>query len=290
MATNFKNGVLSAPLLTVAPCGLLSVAQVEEGTPESNWLRGYSVETHAAPTVRIISYNNAVVSDGDLYDGAAEESTFPARPFFLEIEAKTTGLMLVDHDPLKDGTVADQIKAASQKAVEYELWEGAAAKANPADDTNYLTKTGGADIVTTGGVSSSRALELIEQSIASSPTGARGIIHMTRDVASSLGSRLLYSADSRDDKQAYAVTRLGTLVVIGSGYTGAGPDGDAGAAASATNKWMYATGGVVVLLGDVSVDNAAFTSSANDHILLANRAASVHFDPSIWSAAQVTLS
>lgn len=290
MALNFKNGVVSAPLLTVAPCGLLSVAQVEENVDESKWLRGYSVETHAAPTVRIISYNNTTVSDGDLYDGSAEESTFPAAPFFLEIEASTTGLLLVDHNPLEDGSIKDQIQAATQKAVEYELWEGVAAKANPTDDTNYLTKTGGADIVTTSGVSSTRALELIEQSIAASPTGARGIIHMTRDVASSLGSRLLYKAKSRDDKKAFAVTREGTLVVIGSGYTGAGPDGATGAAPTATNKWMYATGGVVVLLGAVNDANEAFTSSTNDHIVFANRPASVHFDPSIWSAAQVTLS
>lgn len=290
MAINFKNSVVTAPLLTVAPCGLLSVAQVEENVDESKWLRGYSVETHAAPTVRIISYNNAVVSDGDLYDGSAEESTFPARPFFLEIEANTTGLLLVGHNPLEDGSIQDQIRAASQKAVEYELWEGAAAKANPTDDTNYLTKTGGATVVTSGGVSSTRALELIEQSIATSPTGARGVIHMTRDVASSLGSRLLFKTDSQNDRDAFAVTRLGTLVVIGSGYTGAGPDGNGSAAPSATNKWMYATGGVVVLLGQPDVDNEAYTTSTNDHVVYANRAASVHFDPSIWTAAQVTLS
>lgn len=287
---DYKNGVYSAPLLQVAPCGLLSVASVSTDD-EDMWLRGFTVDSNAHPAVSIVSYNSAAVTDGVITAGLpAEDAVYPARPFFIQIEANTTGLMMVHHDPIKDGSIQDQIKGATQKGVEYELWEGVAAKANAADDTNYLTKTGGATIVTSSGVSSTRALELIEQSIAGSPTGARGIIHMTRDVASSLGSRLLYKAKSRDDKKAFAVTRLGTLVVIGSGYTGAGPDGSTGAAPSGTNKWMYATGGVEVLLGAPEVDNTAFTSSTNDAVVKAVRPAAVHFDPSIWSAAQVTLS
>lgn len=285
----FKNGVFSAPLLQVAPCGLLSVAGVEN-VAEGEWLRGFSIETNAAPTVRILSYNNAVVTDDELFDGSDSEATYPAFPFFVEIEAKTTGLMLVDHNPLETGAIQDQIKSATQKAAEYELWEGVATQANASDDTNYLTKQDGATVVTAGGVSSEKALYLIEQSISTSPTGARGIIHMTRDVASSLGSRLLFKTDSQNDKDAFAVTRLGTLVVIGSGYTGAGPDGATGAAPSGTNKWMYATGPVEVLLGPPLADNAAFTPSTNDQIVRVNRAAAVHFDPSIWTAAQVTLS
>ena len=289
-------GVFTAPALTVAPCGLLSVASVISHTSDSEderWIRGFSSESDSYATVRILTPNNDVVTNGTISDATGEQRYHDVFPFFIEVESKRTGFDLIANNPL-DGSIKEQIDGASQKAVEFELWDGQAAKALTTPGSGYLTQTGGATILTSGGATAFRALALLEESISLSPTGARGIIHMTRDVASTIGDHLIYMATSRDDQTAYAVTRLGTLVVIGSGYSGNGPVGTTGAAASATNKWMYATGGVEVHLGVSEIVNTSITQgfdpSVNDSIVLVQRPAAVHFDPSIWFTAQVTLS
>jgi len=288
-------GIFDAPDLQVAPCGLLSVAGVVTSTDNPNseaWIRGFDTLTNSSPTIRILSNSNAAVSNGTIFDGSAVPAYYSTEPFYVEIETKNTGQNLMNHNPF-DGYILTQLEAASQKAAEYELWMGQASKALTPAGTGYLTEAGKATTVTTGGSAPDKALALLEQGIADSPTGARGVIHMTRDVASVLGSKLMYEADSQLDDEAYAVTRLGTSVVIGSGYTGSGPTGTTGAAATATNKWMFATGSVGVVLGEARIDNESlaqgFSPATNDSIVKASRPVAVRFDPSIWLTAQVTL-
>lgn len=288
------NGIIPAAPLTVRPCGLFSVARVvEHREEEEHWLNGSIVETDAYPSVQIRTQQNAVVpSDaGVVYDGTAKAPTYKTTPFFVELQASKTTVNF-----LRGGITPElekQAKAVAQKAVERELWEGFATQnATPASEAAFLrraTNNGGATVVTSGGATPEKALYLIEQSITESPTGGPGVIHMTADVASALGSRLRYFEKNTIDENTYAITRIGTLVVIGAGYTGNGPIGAAGTAASATNKWMFATGGVTVELGRAEFQEYN-TPSTNDHFAVVSLSAAVHFDPSIFSAAQVTLS
>jgi hypothetical protein len=288
-------GIVPASPLEVAPCGLFSVARVvDHREEEEHWLTGADVETNAFPTVQLRTNQDAVIAGGAgvIYDGSASPETYKTTPFFIEIKTDKTSVdYLRDNEDLTP-TMEKQVKAVAQKAVERELWEGVATlNATPASEAGFLrraTADGGASVKTSGGVTPEKALWLIEQSISESPTGGRGVIHMTRDVASALGSRIRYFEKNEIDENTYAVTRLGTVVVIGSGYTGAGPIGATGAAASPTNKWIYATGGVVVELGRPAVQTYSEVRS-NDHFALISYPASVHFDPSIFSAAQVTL-
>ena len=288
------NGIIPAAPLEVRPCGLFSVARVvEHREEEEHWLNGSFIETDAYPTVQIRTQQDAAVPAGAgvIYDGTGKPATYATTPFFVELKASKTTL-----DFLRDGVTPElekQAKAVAQKAVERELWEGVATQnANPVSAAAYLrraTNNGGATVVTTAGVTPEKALFLIEQAIASqSPTGGPGIIHMTPDVASALGSRLRYFEKNNIDENTYAITRIGTLVVIGAGYTGAGPIGATGTAASPTNKWMFATGGVTVELGRPAIQEYNDLST-NDHFALVSLSAAVHFDPSIFSAAQVTL-
>lgn len=288
------NGIIPAAPLTVRPCGLFSVARVvEHREEEEHWLNGSFIETDAYPSVQIRTQQNAVIPGdaGVVYDGTDKPTTYKTTPFFVELHAtKTTAEFL--RSGITSG-LEKQAKAVAQKAVERELWEGLATQnATPASEAAYLrraTNDGGATVVTSGGASPEKALYLIEQSIAESPTGGPGIIHMTPDVASALGSRLRYFEKNTIDENTYAITRIGTLVVIGAGYTGNGPEGAAGTAASATNKWIFATGSVTVELGKPEFQEYN-TPSTNDHFALVSLPAAVHFDPSIFSAAQVTLS
>jgi hypothetical protein len=91
----------------------------------------------------------------------------------------------------------------------------------------------------------------------------------------------------------HLITRLGTRVIIGSGFSGNGPIGATGAAASATNKWMYATGSINVHLGKIEVVNEnlgqGVDATINDMRIKAYRPAAVTFDPSIHYTVRVTL-
>ena len=288
------NGIVPASELTIAPCGLFSVAEVVNHDSDNHWLSGSHIETDAYPSVSIRTNTDAEIpSDaGVVYDGTGKPRSFQSTPFFVEVRMRATTV-----DYLRDGSlkpeITKQAKAAAQKAVEFELWEGHATQnAVPASTANFLRRavaSGGATVVGSGGAAPDKALYLIEQAIATSPTGSAGVIHMTRDVASALGSRLKYVEKNKIDAKTFAVTRLGTSVVIGSGYTGNGPISTTGAAASATNKWIYVTGGVQVDLGQPLVVDAV-DQTINEHVAVISIPAAVYFDPSIYHTTQVTLS
>jgi hypothetical protein len=90
-------------------------------------------------------------------------------------------------------------------------------------------------------------------------------------------------------------TLAGTPVIVGSGYSGVGPDGNANAAASITNKWMYATGTVKTYLGKIDVVNESLaqaynvSGNKNDMKLKAIRPAAAYFSSSVHLAVRVNL-
>lgn len=286
-------GIYPAPDLTPAPCGLLSVARVmTHGGAEydERWVRGFSYEFDSQPEVEVFTVNDATVTGG-----VSGTSTLPQfkeyDPFFIQVTDTRSTLGLTGEDRFK--LAIKQLEVASQKALELELWEGVAALAET-NGNDFLREAATATVVNSGALAPATALMLLEQAISSSPAGTNGVIHMTRDVASILGSRLIYSpADG--GKTGKAMTRLGTEVVIGSGYTGAGRISDANTTASASNKWMFATGPIDVHLSKPEVVNEnlgqGITVSTNTNTLTvkAVRAAAVYFDPSIHYTVRLAL-
>lgn len=286
-------GIYPAPDLTPAPCGLLSVARVmTHGGAEydERWVRGFSYEFDSQPEVEVFTVNDATVTGG-----VSGTSTLPQfkeyDPFFIQVTDTRSTLGLTGEDRFK--LAIKQLEVASQKALELELWEGVAALAET-NGNDFLREAATASVVNSGALSPATALMLLEQAISSSPAGTNGVIHMTRDVASILGSRLIYSpADG--GKTGKAMTRLGTEVVIGSGYTGAGRISDSNTTASASNKWMFATGPIDVHLSKPEVVNEnlgqGITVSTNTNTLTvkAVRAAAVYFDPSIHYTVRLAL-
>jgi hypothetical protein len=288
-------GIYKAPELVVSPVGLFSVARVTTHTAreyDERWVRGLSYEFDSNATVRLLTVNDDVVSNGELSDPAntADNQYRDYSPFFIEVEDLRSTFGLPGED--RFAQVIKQLEAASQKACERELWDGLAAQA-ATNGNAYLTEATAVTEVLNGAHNASEALYLLEGAISNSPVGANGVIHMTRDVASLLGSRLVYSQDSSNPDRGQVMTRLGTPVVIGSGYSGNGPVGDGAATASLTNKWMFATGPVDVHLGKPEVVNDSLAQGANvsinDMLIKAVRPAAVYFDPSVHYAAQVTL-
>lgn len=283
-------GIYESPEVIPAPCGLFSVSTPEVHTEaDDKWVRHFAYMYDSYATVRLLTVDDDVVANGEMSDAASGEIYSEYDPFFIESEIaqSLTNVLAVD----QFARALKQLEAVTQKAVEYELWSGVTALG----DTNsnyFLTKSGAATVVSGTSKTASDSLFHLEQALADDPLGSTGVIHMTRDVASHLGSKLIYLPENGSRKESI-VTRLGTKVVVGSGYTGAGPIGNAGAAASATNKWMFASSMPNVHLGKSFVVNENLSQGVldtkNDILIKTIRAAAVYFDPSTLFAAQVTL-
>jgi hypothetical protein len=285
-------GIYEAPELTPTPCGILSVARIMSHTSakyDERWVRGFAYEFDSYATVRLLTVDDATVTNGTIYDASTDPNYLDYTPFFIESEIAQSLFGILGEDRFK--IALKQLEAATQKAVERELWEGKAAQAD-SNSNNYLTKSSEATIPAAGAYPASDALFHIEQALSGSPTGQNGVIHMTRDVASILGSKLVY-LPGPEGKPGKVMTRLGTDVIIGSGYTGNGPTGATGATASATNRWMFATGPVDVHLSKPEVVNDSIAQgvghSQNDSKIKAVRAAAVYFDPSCHFAMRVAV-
>lgn len=284
-------GTFPPPELAPASSGLLSVANVMKHTGreyDERWIRGFDYEFDTLPTVRILTTNDEVVTGGTLYDGTRSDRYNTYIPFFVETEDFRSTFDLPGEDRFK--RVKKQLEAATQKAVEKEMWDGIAALGD-GNDNLFLSKAGAATAAASGAFNPVIALMYLEQAIAGSPTGENAYIHMTRDVASYLTYSIMHK--ETEETGPHLITRLGTRVVIGSGFSGNGPIGATGAAASATNKWMYATGAIDVHLGKIEVVNEnlgqGVDATINDMRIKAYRPAAVTFDPSIHYTVRVTL-
>jgi hypothetical protein len=285
-------GIYEAPKLVPTPNGILSVAHVMTHTSakyDERWVRGFAYEFDSYATIRLLTVDDAVVTDGELFDATSSPNYLDYVPFFIESEIAQSLFGILGEDRFK--IAIRQLEAATQKAVERELWEGKTALAD-ANSNAYLSKASAATIPFSGAVTASEALKHLEQALSNSPAGLNGVIHMTRDVASILGSKLIYLPGT-EGNSGKTMTRLGTDVVVGSGYTGNGPIGATGAATSQTNRWMYATGSVDVHLSKVDVVNDSISQgvgySQNDSKIKAVRAAAVYFDPSCHYAMRVAI-
>lgn len=285
-------GTLPTRKVVPASCGLLSVADVETTTESSEqWVRGFQYEWETRPTVRVLGVSDASTTSygGDLNVAPDNQKNFgDNEPFFIEVDDKRSMFDLPGED--RFARVLRQIETATPKAVEREFWNGATAQAE-ANSNLYLSKTALATVVHAGTHKPDTALAHIEDALSGSPVGEAGVIHMTRDVASLLGDRLVLHTDG---DEPYITTILGTPVSIGMGYTGNGPVGDPNAAASLTNRWIYATGPVSVVLGAAEVVNENLAQGANatinDMRIKAFRPAAVYFDPSTVFTVRVDVS
>lgn len=285
-----NNGVVEAPQIVPSAFGLLAVVKPENSADEDRWIRGFAQEWET--TVQNVSnWDDTDSTEAQLVNGATVNYYDDIKPFFIEAEETRSTLGFIGIDRI--ARISRQLEGITQKAMEAELWDGAIRKGETHDNKALTSATA---TVLNGGtaLSAKRALALLEYKIGEvSHGGEQGVIHMTRDVAAILSSNsnMLF----HDKQKEHLQTLGGTPVIVGAGYSGTGPDGDAGATASATNKWIYATGLVRTYVGNVDVvnDNLSqaydVSGNANDMRLKAIRPAAVYFDTSIHLAVRVDL-
>jgi len=282
-------GIFEAPKITPSEFGLFTVAKPDTQVKEDQWVRGFSQEWDTS----IYSAKNW--DDTDTTSAVVASNATPTRyteinPFFIEAEDYRSTLGFAGFDYV--ARVKRQLEGITQKAMERELWDGAIRKGESHENKALSAAT--ATLVNgTTALSVTRALALLDYELSdTSPCGENGVIHMTKDMAGLLSANYMIF-DNKEKGHLQTVT--GTKIIVGSGYTGNGPDSQTGATASATNKWMYGTGTIKTLTGDVDVvaDNLAqsydVAGNQNDMRVKAIRPVAVYFDPSIHLAVRVDL-
>lgn len=235
-----------------AEYGLLSSATSIVKDSDSHWINKFDYETlDCVTTVHLEAICNSSTQVTGVVQPPANRTLYRTYyPFDIvtEFECSTMGGSDVEE------IVRDGAEACSQKAVEYEFWTGAMAKAVADSDdwdsgvdgafpNRYLASPDAKDVTPTPGtgVRVKQAIALLEQALADCGCGIQGTIHLTREVASVLN--LKPKGDTLE-------TNLGTTVIAGTGYTGTGPNGtDPGT----SKAWAYATGPVTVRLGDIEI-------------------------------------
>jgi hypothetical protein len=285
-----KTGVVTAPKIVPSAFGLLDFAKPENAPGEDQWIRGFSQEWETTAT-SLKNWDDTDSTNSDLILNGVINYYDEIKPFFIEIDETRSTLGFLGLDRIE--RLKRQLEGATQHAMEHELWNGTVREGESHDNRSLTSSS--ATILNGGtALSARRALALLEHSIGlASHFGEQGVIHVTRDVASLLASNsnMLMHEKGKDHLQPFG----GTPIIVGSGYSGNGPDGATGAAASATNKWIYATGTVRTYVGDIDVvnDNLAqaydVSGNANDMRLKAIRPAAVYFDTSIHLAVRVDL-
>ena len=279
------NGIVPAPPVEIAPFGLLSAANVVEydNGDDPHWLKEMQVETEACYFDTDIydvcdPSNTAAIVTADTGDRAHQ-----VNPFAITAVDKCSTTGFVGHN--RESRVLRQLDLITQKAVEKEFWGGELATA-AANSNRFLAQTGSTSVGTA--LSARRALAALEDALASCGAGARGMIHAPRQVASLLEQHIEYETVGTGElAQQRLVTKLGTVLVAGVGYTGTAPNNQAPAS---NRMWMYATGPVSVFLGPSAVVgevSAWIDEGINDLTLQAERGAAVVWDGCCHFAVEV---
>lgn len=265
---------LPAAQLEPAPYGLVNPKTLVDET--ERWESGFEQETIACNSdINLLDLCNT----GAAANVKSAEGVFSLgeyKPFAVQsiVRCSTLGSRRVDWED----RALNALEACTSKGVEYEFWEGPLAQAAIADgDTDYpnryLNNGDAEDVTPTPGtpVKVRYGLALLEGALADAGCGNRGFVHAPVSVASVLPVK---------EKDGVLQTPLGNYLIAGSGYPGTGTGLTNPSLGS--RMWLYATGPVMVRLGDKEVSPgsvAEFTDSSTNTIALsAERAASVVWD------------
>jgi hypothetical protein len=233
----FNNGVFNAPPIEPTEFGLLAVANPNDHldrASDEKWVRGFSQMYHTIPNyVRAWDETSSSSYTVNSYPGSALYQEI--KPIFIEVEDYRSTLGLMGED--RFARILQQLDAVTQKALEYELWNGEIAMAENLPNV-YLTSPGVTvihDSAAHGNAYSiKRALSLLEHYTGEmSPAGEHGVLHLTRDAFTLLASnnQAFMHAVGKDHIQTFS----GTPVIVGSGYSGDGPHADISTIAVTTN-------------------------------------------------------
>lgn len=177
--------------------------------------------------------------------------------------------------------------ATESYQVAHEFWTGELARAATPDWPNKYLASLDSDVLTTSPAATTHALACLEQGIAETGHGRRGMIHATPQLVTHW-----QAGGALRREGGLILTVLDTIVVPDAGYTGSGQYGQA---PSAGSQWAYATEVIQVRLGAIEyVADDAFSAESvdrlsNDIVVRAQRLALIQWDHCIHAAVEVDL-
>jgi hypothetical protein len=261
-------GIFPAPKLTPMEFGLFSAARPEVSGPsdvDERWVRGFEVDLESRPNY-VRSWSASNVTSDTAYSDPNAPRYLEVKPWFIEVEDYATTLGLLGLDRFE--RVLRQLEAVTQRTVEREFYEGHITRgegnANP-----YLCDKDTVTVLNSGvAIPPHHAIAYLERGISNySASGEQGVLHMTRDVATLLGSQYMLMRVEDDPGHIHIETNGGTTVVLGSGYSGNGPYANVtnkalttNVATLTTNTPHYLETGDTVVIADVdSTFNGTYT-------------------------------
>lgn len=201
--------------------GLFAVAKPslsEDHAIENEWTRGFSQEYITEPNY-VRNWDETSTTSYVVADSPGSKLYQELKPIFIEVEDQRSTFSLAGED--RFARVLKQLEGVSQKALEYELWNGEIALAQSLPNT-FLTSPDVTVISAGTKFSPRRGLSLLEHYVGEmSPAGEHGVIHLTRDAFVLMTSNNQMFMDTKGLQ--HMQTASGAHVIIGSGYPGDGP-------------------------------------------------------------------
>ena len=201
--------------------GLFAVAKPslsEDHANENEWTRGFSQEYITEPNY-VRNWDETSTTSYVVSDNPSSKLYQELKPIFIEVEDQRSTFSLAGED--RFARVLKQLDGVTQKALEYELWNGEIALAQSLPNT-FLTKPGVTVISAGTKFSPRRGIALLEHYVGEmSPAGEHGVIHLTRDAFVLMTSNNQMFLDNKEAQ--HMQTASGAHVIIGSGYPGDGP-------------------------------------------------------------------
>lgn len=214
-------GVFPAPKIEPTEFGLFAVAKPNEHTTaamDEQWNRGFYQMYNTLPNY-VRNWDETSSTSYVVSSNPGSPLFRELTPIFLEVEDYRSTFDLPAEDKFSRALL--QLEGVSQKALEYELWNGEIALAQGLPNT-YLSQPTVTVIGNGTAYSSVRAMSLLEHYAGEvSPAGEHGVIHLTRDAffLIATNSGVFIHSEGKEHIQ----TATGTPVIIGSGYSGDGP-------------------------------------------------------------------
>jgi hypothetical protein len=220
------DGVFPAPDLEPTEFGLFAVAKpnssLKGAGADEKWIRGFSQLYETRPNY-VRAWDETSSTSYTVKSDPASPLYTKLTPIFLEVEDQRSTLGLNGED--RFARVLRQLEGTSQKALEYELWNGEIALAKGL--TNPFLSSPGVTVIHNEAAhgtpyNARRALSLLEHYTGEmSAAGEHGVVHLTRDIFVLMTSNNNLFMDNKDKQHMQTAT--GTQVIIGSGYSGDGP-------------------------------------------------------------------
>jgi hypothetical protein len=264
-------GIFPAPKLTPMEFGIFSAAKPEvtgASDIDERWVRGFEVDLESRPNY-VRSWSETSANSDLIFSDPSAPRYLEVKPWFIEVEDHATTMGLLGLNRFE--RVLRQLEAVSQRSVEREFCEGVIARTEGLPN-QYLTNASTVTVVG-GGIPlpPHHAIAQLEVGIAqASAAGEQGILHMTRDVATLLGSQYMLMRVEDDPGHVHIETNGGTTVVLGAGYSGNGQYTPISSVSITSNvatintngSHHLETGDTVMISGVNQVFNGTFTVKA----------------------------